>query len=240
MKTAIFSDIHANLEGLEAILEDAESLGVDDYACLGDIVGYNANPVECLLKVQSLNCPIVKGNHDFDTASSHSLEMMNPTAAAALRWTRQQLSEEQRHWLGRLRMIRQLHKATIVHATLDDPNSWNYITNRFDAMACFSFQLAPVCFCGHTHVPRIFAKSGTVSEMPAQAFFLEKNTQYIVNVGSVGQPRDGDWRASYCIYDTEESSIHFRRVSYDLQKAQKKILAAHLPESLASRLAQGR
>jgi len=240
MKVALFSDIHANLEALEAVLADAETQACDSYVCLGDVVGYNADPAECLERVRALDCPVVKGNHDQDCGSDTSLDMMNPTAAEALRWTRAQLSPDQREWLARLRMVRQVHDFTIVHSTLDQPTSWNYVTNKFDAMANFSYQVSSVCFCGHTHVPRLFTKADRVQEAPAESLTLEEGTQYFINTGSVGQPRDGDWRASYCIYDLDQKTITFRRLEYDIQTAQQKILAAGLPTSLADRLALGR
>lgn len=241
MRIAIFSDIHANLEALEAVLADSEEQGCDNYICLGDVVGYNADPAACLEKVRSMGCPVVKGNHDQDCAHDTSLEMMNPVAAEALEWTREQLSAEQRQWLARLRMVRQVHDFTIVHSTLDQPTSWNYVTNKFDAMANFTYQVTPVCFYGHTHVPRVFVRdSSRVQEVPAESIVIEDGNKYFINTGSVGQPRDGDWRASYCIYDTDHKLIAFRRLEYDLETAQKKILAAGLPESLAERLPFGR
>ncbi|BDS08605.1 serine/threonine protein phosphatase [Oceaniferula spumae] len=240
MRVAIFSDIHANLEALEAILADSEEQGCDSYICLGDVVGYNADPAACLERVKAMGCPVVKGNHDQDCGHDTSLEMMNPVAAEALQWTREQLSPEQRQWLARLRMVRQVHDFTIVHSTLDQPNSWNYVTNKFDAMANFSYQVTPVCFYGHTHVPRVFIRGQRVQEVPAETIQIEEGSKYFINTGSVGQPRDGDWRASYCIYDLEQQMIVFRRLEYDLETAQKKIRDAGLPESLAERIAFGR
>lgn len=240
MKIAIFGDIHANLEALQAVLADAEEQDCTSHVCLGDIVGYNANPSECLEIVQSLNCPIVKGNHDSDAGGDHSLEMMNPTAARALTWTREQLTTEQREYLARLRMVRQVGEFTVVHSTLDQPNTWNYVTNKFDAMSNFSYQFTQVCFHGHTHVPRVFVRGTRVQDTPPELVAIEDNMKYFINAGSVGQPRDGDWRASYVIYDTELKLIKFRRLEYDIQIAQQKIMAAGLPQSLADRLATGR
>jgi len=240
MRIAIFGDIHANLEALEAVLEDARAQGTTDYVCMGDIVGYNADPVACLEIVKEMNCPVIKGNHDEDASGEHSLESMNPVAAAALEWTRAQLTEEHRQWLRRLRMVRQVADFTIVHATLDQPANWNYVTNRFDAMSNFSYQFTQLCFHGHTHVPRVYVKSDKVHEVPAESIAIEANSKYFINVGSVGQPRDGDWRACYAIYDIDHNLVVFRRVEYDIKKTQEKILAAGLPEMLAERLADGR
>ncbi len=240
MKVALFGDIHANLEAFETVLADAEAQGCDSYVCLGDVVGYNANPAECLEKVRAMGCPVVKGNHDEDAGGDHSLEMMNPVAAQALTWTREQLTAEQREFLARMRMVRQVEDFTIVHSTLDQPNVWNYVTNKFDAMSNFSYQFTQVCFHGHTHVPRVFVRGARVQEVQPESIEIEDGMKYFVNAGSVGQPRDGDWRASYCIYDLDAKIIHFRRLEYDIETTQKKIIDAGLPEALATRLADGR
>lgn len=240
MRIALFGDIHANLEALNAVLEDAADQGCAQWVCLGDVVGYNANPAECLELVRAMNCPVVKGNHDEDAGGSHSLDSMNPTAATALLWTREHLSEEQRAWLRQLRMVRQVSDFTIVHSTLDQPQKWNYVTNRFDAMSNFSYQFTPVCFHGHTHVPRIFVKDARVKEVPAESVEIEPGTKYFINIGSVGQPRDGDWRACYVIFDLPKQLVQFRRLEYDLPTTQRKIRDAGLPPGLADRLGDGR
>jgi len=240
MRIALFGDIHANLEALEAVLEDASKQSVTDYVCMGDIVGYNADPAACLERVQAMDCPTVKGNHDEDASGSHSLENMNPVAATALEWTRRQLSDEQRQWLRRLRMVRQVADFTVVHSTLDQPSHWNYVTNRFDAMSNFSYQFTQICFHGHTHVPRVYIKNDRVKEETTDSVMIEDGAKYFINVGSVGQPRDGDWRACYAIYDLDRQLISFRRVEYDIAETQRKIQAAGLPEMLAERIAEGR
>jgi len=240
MRIALFGDIHANLEALEAVLADAREQHCSDFVCLGDVVGYNANPAECLEIVREMNCPVVKGNHDEDASGDHSLETMNPTAATALMWTREQLNQEQREWLRKMRMVRQVADFTVVHSTLDQPTNWNYVTNSFDAMSNFSYQFTQVCFHGHTHVPRVYIKDSKVHEVAAESVVIEPGSKYFINAGSVGQPRDGDWRSCYAIYDIESRLIVFRRIEYDLAKTQKKILDAGLPPMLAERLADGR
>jgi predicted phosphodiesterase len=240
MRIALFGDIHANLEALEAVLADAATHGVTDYVCMGDIVGYNADPVACLERVRAMEIPTIKGNHDEDAAGNHLLDSMNPVAAAALQWTRGQLSDEHRLWLRRLRMVRQVSDFTVVHSTLDQPSCWNYVTNRFDAMANFSYQFTQVCFHGHTHVPRVYVKADKVQEVPAESVAIEPGSKYFINVGSVGQPRDGDPRSCYAIYDIDHQVVVFRRIDYDLPTTQRKILAAGLPPALAERLADGR
>lgn len=240
MRIALFGDIHANLEALEAVLADAASQDVTDYVCMGDIVGYNADPGACLERVRAMDCPTVKGNHDEDASNTHSLDNLNPVAALALEWTRGQLDENQRQWLRRLRMVRQVSDFTVVHSTLDQPAHWNYVTNRFDAMSNFSYQFTRVCFHGHTHVPRVYVKNDKVHEVSAGPVVIEASSKYFINVGSVGQPRDGDWRACYAIYDLDEKLVTFRRVEYDIATTQRKILSAGLPEMLAERIAEGR
>lgn len=240
MRIALFGDIHANLEALETVLQDARDHSVNEYVCLGDVVGYNADPAACLEIVRQMNCPTVKGNHDEDAAGSHSLDTMNPVAAAALMWTRKQLNPEQRDWLNRLRMIRQVKDFTVVHSTLDNPPEWNYVTNRFEAIANFTYQFTQLCFHGHTHVPRIYVKNSGVAELEPGTVNIEPGSKYFINIGSVGQPRDGDWRASYVIYDTEAHTVTFRRLEYDIVTTQNKIVAAGLPIMLAERLADGR
>jgi len=161
-------------------------------------------------------------------------------AAAALEWTRQQLTNEQRQWLARLRMVRQVSDFTVVHSTLDQPANWNYVTNRFDAMSNFSYQFTPICFHGHTHVPRVYMKTDKVQEVFSDSVAIEDGAKYFINVGSVGQPRDGDWRACYAIYDLEQQMVVFRRVDYDIAETQRKIMAAGLPPMLAERIQEGR
>ncbi|MEO0413358.1 MAG: metallophosphoesterase family protein [Verrucomicrobiota bacterium] len=241
MRYAIFGDIHANLEALETVLYDAAENHCTEYVCIGDIVGYNANPKECLHTVRDMGCPVVKGNHDEEAVQDTSLEGLNPLARHAMEWTRAQLAPDERQWLIDLKFMRQVRDFTIVHATLDTPGGWTYVSNKFDAMASFSYQFTQLCFYGHTHTPRVYVKSDGVTEWEHQPTLnLEAGKKYFVNVGSVGQPRDGDWRSSYAIYDSDEQAIYFRRLEYDIQTAQQKIIDAGLPDMLARRLALGK
>lgn len=239
-KFAIISDIHGNLEALQAVIQDAQSLQADSFVCLGDIVGYNANPSECLELIKSLNCPVIKGNHDEEASSDSNPAGMNPIAYEALMWTRNHLSEEQKEWLRKLRMVRNVPPFTIVHSTLDQPSLWHYIINKFDAASNFNFQFTDVCFHGHTHVPKAFIhENGVTEEYAPEDFSITPNRKYFINVGSVGQPRDGNNKASYVLYDTDINAVFFRRIEYDIQTAQQKIIDAGLPEVLASRLEKG-
>lgn len=240
MKFAILGDIHANLDALEAVLADASAQGAASHVCIGDIVGYNANPRECLARIRALDCPVVKGNHDEVAGAATEIIGLNPLALNALLWTRDQLSDEDRKWLRELRLVRQVKDFTIVHATLDTPGGWDYVLNKFDAMSSFSYQFTQLCFFGHTHVPRVYVKGLSVMVENETFITLEKGRKYFINVGSVGQPRDGDWRASYAIYDAEAGTVALRRVEYDLASAQRKIIDAGLPPQLAERLAYGK
>jgi diadenosine tetraphosphatase ApaH/serine/threonine PP2A family protein phosphatase len=240
MRFAIFGDIHANLQALEAVLSDARTQLCTHYVCLGDIVGYNANPRECLSIVRGLECPTVKGNHDEQASLIANQEGFNPLAEEAIQWTREQLGEDEKHWLRELRLQRQVRDFTIVHASLDTPHKWDYVFNQLDAATSFSYQHTTLCFIGHTHMPKAYVRDGSVRSLPLDILSLQQGKKYLINVGSVGQPRDGDWRSAYCIYDTTSNEVELRRVEYDIATAQAAIRAAGLPDKLADRLAVGR
>lgn len=240
MKFAVFGDVHANLEALEAVLEDAAAQGVTHHVCIGDLVGYNANPHECVERIRALECPVVKGNHDEEASADTEIVGLNPLALAALLWTRDHLDEQDKRWLKELRLVRQVRDFTIVHATLDTPGGWSYVLTKFDAMASFSYQFTQLCFFGHTHAPRFYVKGLSVAVEPEPNLVLESGKKYFVNVGSVGQPRDGDPRACWVLYDAASGRISIRRVEYDLRRAQQKIRDAGLPPQLADRLAIGK
>ncbi len=240
MRFAIFGDIHSNLEALEAVLADARDAGCTHYVCLGDVVGYNANPHECVEIVRSLECPVVKGNHDEQASIETDLDGFNPLAEEAINWTREHLAEEDKVWLRDLRMVRQVRDFTIVHATLDTPGKWGYVFNQLDATASFNYQHTNICFYGHTHAPRAYVRDTTVKSVPLDQLRIEPRKKYFINVGSVGQPRDGDWHAAYCIFHTDHHTVELRRIEYDIYTAQDKIVEAGLPQRLADRLAQGK
>ena len=144
MKFAIFGDIHANLEALNAVLEDAKNHDFTHFVCIGDIVGYNANPRECLNIIRSLDCPVVKGNHDEVASSDSELVGLNPLAQHSMQWTRDNLDSEDKLYLRELKLLRQVRDFTIVHATLDSPASWGYVTTKFDALESLGYQYTPV------------------------------------------------------------------------------------------------
>jgi predicted phosphodiesterase len=250
MRFAVFSDIHANLEALEAALADANERRCTHFVCLGDLVGYNANPRECIERVRTMDCPIVKGNHDEQASLIESSRDFNELAEQAMNWTRNHLPEEDRHWLRELPLQKQVHLSadasaeagdfTIVHSTLDTPGQWGYVMNDLDAAASFTYQHTAICFFGHTHVPMAFVRDDGIRRIKFDHLRIDPTKKYFINVGSVGQPRDGDWRAAYCIYDLDTNDVEQRRVRYDVAKAQKKINKAGLPVLLAERLGIGR
>lgn len=240
MRFAILSDIHSNLEALEAVLEDAKTQRCTQFVCLGDIVGYNANPRECLKIIQELECPVVKGNHDEQVSIVRSTEGFNELAEEAIDWTRAQLSTDDKAWLADLRLTRQVRDFTIVHATLDTPGQWGYVFNDLDAIASFTYQHTSLAFFGHTHWPTAFVREDNVRRIAIGQIVLSAGRRYFINPGSIGQPRDRDWRAAYCILHTDRQLVEERRVKYDLATAQRKIREAGLPDRLADRLAVGR
>src|SRR2546430_4271786 len=240
MKYAVIADIHANLEALEVVLEDARTQNCTHYCCVGDVVGYNANPKECLDIVRSMGMPCVKGNHDEYCSTEEALDGFNPHAADGLNWTGKQLPEEDKQWLRELKYIRLVASFSVVHATLDVPQRWGYVFDKLAAAASFTYQNTSVCFFGHTHVPVAFIRDSVVRGGTYSKFKVETGRKYFVNVGSVGQPRDGNPKAAYVIYDLDEGSIELRRLDYDIPKAQKKILEAGLSARPARRPAGGR
>lgn len=240
MRFAIFGDIHANLHALQTVLADAQSKDCTHYVCMGDLVGYNAFPHECLEIVRTLDCPVVKGNHDEQASMVGYQEGFNPLAEEAMNWTREHLTDDDKEWLRALRLTRQVRDFTIVHATLDTPHKWGYIFNQLDAAASFTYQHTSLCFIGHTHTPKAYVLDGSVRTIALGTLKLQVGKKYLVNVGSVGQPRDGDWRASYCIYDVPTNEVRLQRLEYDFVAAQNAILDAGLPAKLAERLAFGR
>jgi len=240
MRFAIFGDIHANLHALQAVLADAKGQDATHYVCMGDVVGYNAFPRECLDIVRELDCPTVKGNHDEQASMDITQEGLNPLAEEALDWTREQLAPADQQWLRELRMQRQVRDFTIVHSTLDTPHKWGYVTTQLDAAASFSYQHTGICFIGHTHVPRAYVREGSVRTLSFGTLQIQRNQKYLVNVGSVGQPRDGDPRAAYALFDTDTLQWTQFRVPYDVRETQQRMRAAGLPPKLALRLEYGR
>ncbi len=241
MKICLLGDIHANLEALQAVLRAAVKQKITHFACLGDIVGYGADPGPCVREIMKLGCPTVAGNHDFAVVGYTSDDYFNPFARDAVVWTRKQLSPEETDFLTSLPFIHNdLNDFTVVHATLDEPEKWGYVLNFFDAARCFRFLKTRICFIGHSHIPIILEKCETIEAIYETKYRLKPDCKYIINIGSVGQPRDGNYRACFAIYDTKEMVVEIKRVAYDVGKAQAKIVKSGLPEVLADRLGIGK
>jgi predicted phosphodiesterase len=240
MKYAIIADIHGNLEAFHVVLEDIRAQKATHIVCLGDIVGYNANPKECLDLIRQMNIPCVKGNHDEYCSTNDHLEGFNPHAAEAVHWTRNQITDDDKEWLHNLKYTRMAANFTMVHATLDAPERWGYVFDKLAAAASFPYQTTQLCFFGHTHVPVAFMRDTVVRGGTYSKFKIDPSKKYFINVSAVGQPRDNNPKCGYVIYDQEAATIELRRLDYDIATTQKKIRAAGLPERLAERLAFGR
>lgn len=242
MRHALISDIHANLEALEVALNDIRAKSIERIYCLGDVVNYGANPNECLKLVRDAAPVIIRGNHEAALVSEEIASTFNPYARDALEWTREQLPEEDRRSLSRLPLTYAQGEWMLVHGTVEQPENFDYLFDAADASRNFRhFSGCRICFFGHTHVPLLF------SEKNRQAFHLSpgkvelaREDRYIINVGSVGQPRDLDPRLGYMIFDDEDFSIEFVRLFYDYKVAARKILKMGLPSFLADRLGVGR
>ncbi len=240
MRYAILSDVHANLEALEAVLRALEKEHVDRLLCAGDLVGYGADPAACLAQLRNQGAACVCGNHDYAVAGKLEPDWFNDQARAAVEWTARCLPEPEKGYLEELPLVWTDSNVTLVHGSVHEPEQFHYVMDLVNARASLDAQKTPVAFIGHTHVPRIFAQQdGKVSTLRVQQLRLDPKQKYLVNVGSVGQPRDGDPRAAYCLFDAEAQSLEIRRVPYEIARAQEKIVRNGLPRFLADRLSVG-
>lgn len=238
MKYAIISDIHSNLEALLAVLRDRELSNTDEIISLGDAVGYGASPNECIQLLIDKSVTSIIGNHDKVAAELEEPYNFNPVAREAVLWTRGMLSNENKEYIKSLPITRDFGSFIAVHGAVSSPDK--YITGRFEAEPEYILmEDARVCFFGHTHVPAVYSSKNDYEYFPAAKLTLNHETKYLINPGSVGQPRDNDPRAAYIIYDTNEGTIEYKRVSYDIAVAKRKIMDAGLPEVLSERLSYG-
>lgn len=240
MRYAILGDIHSNLEALEAVLADIAKARVDALYCVGDIVGYAADPGKCIARLKEINCPTVAGNHDYGVVEKTSVEYFNPDARDAVLWTRKNLSDEDKKYLVDLPLVLDCEHFTLAHGTLHSPDSFDYILTIYDAHLSFQTLQRSICFLGHSHVPITFFNDNPISYMIEPEINLDGTDKVLVNVGSVGQPRDQDKRAAWALYDVEKRRVWIRRVEYDVEAAARKILEAGLPQMNAERLSLGR
>jgi len=244
MRYAILSDIHANLEALQAVLDRIAALGADTVVCLGDLVGYNANPNECVDIVRRDGIACIMGNHDAVACGLEDPGCFNPAAKESVLWTRERLTLENRSFLRGLPRELPIDVFFICHGSIHDTN--RYIMDDDDVRSNFSLMedmpdRPAVCFYGHTHRRAVHRAAGNAlvqertDEIP-----LDGKMQYLINPGAVGQPRDGDPQAAFLIYDAKARQVTFYRTEYDIAACQAKIIRAGLPAKLAQRLSIGR
>lgn len=242
MTWAFFSDVHGNLEALKEVAGDFARQGVTRSFFMGDAVGYGPSPNECLKIIGELTPVRLIGNHDEAALEDSIPDEFNKHARAAIIWTKATLTPDARTMLQSFTTTETIDEFRLVHASPLKPRRWDYILDPIGAAAAFTTFTEPACFIGHTHQPLVFQKAegtpctGTRTETVA----LDPQTRYLINVGSVGQPRDGDARACYVLYDPEVRQLKYRRVSYDFGITQEKMRTAGLPEFLAARLETGR
>lgn len=242
MRYLVFSDIHGNLEALERALEETRRSRADLAVSLGDVVGYGASPDECVALVQEIAQLRIGGNHDVAAAGLIETASFSETAREALRWTSRAIAPRTRELLGEYDTVRRHGDCVFAHASPVAPMDWEYVRTLAQADVIFARTAERFVFVGHTHVPGIIERHGNgamrVVRGPLAA--TVPGCRYLVNVGSVGQPRDGVAAASYAILDTRKELLTIRRVPYDIRGAQDRIRSAGLPETLAERLATAR
>jgi predicted phosphodiesterase len=231
MRIAIISDIHSNLEALKAVLQEAKIIGYDDLICLGDIVGYGPDPEPCLDIVFENAKMIIKGNHEQAVVNPESLYKFNVYARESILWTIENISEKYFRFLNYLKYDYSCDNIQYVHSSPSNPGDWDYISNYHDASRYFSVMNEKLCFVGHSHVAGIYKQKDF-------EIFSAKNKS-IINVGSVGQPRDGNSESSFGIFDLDKWNYTNYRVEYDIEKTREKILKNKLPVFLADRLLKG-
>lgn len=245
MRIGILGDIHSNFDALQAVVGELKNANIDQWVQVGDIVGYGAEPQKCLQAVRELNCTVCIGNHDAAVIGQLPTEYFNPYARQAVEWTASQLNNDEIDFLRQLPLVVEREHYTVVHGTMHFPEQFGYVMSVVEARDSLRKQNTHICFVGHSHVPAIYMQGSQESEEVRVAFSPEVTAltsecyKVLMNVGSVGQPRDEDPRAAYAIFDTDTGEASIRRVAYDIASAQRKILAAGLPEVLANRLALG-
>ncbi|MBU4377220.1 MAG: metallophosphatase family protein [Candidatus Omnitrophica bacterium] len=241
MRYGIFSDVHSNGEAFQTVITSLKEENIDIYICIGDIVGYGAEPSDCIDLTRKITDKVVAGNHDWASAGILTTSYFNDFAKEAIEWTSKRLVVEEKEYLKALSLVYEDENITAVHGSLNEPEEFHYILDTSQALATFGLMKGELCFIGHSHLPLICAKGRKgVAFLPESEVKIEKGARYIINVGSVGQPRDGDPRASYAVFDTEKSYAEIKRAPYDVKKAAKKIIDAGLPPVLAARLNEGR
>ena len=242
MRYGIFADVHSNLEALDAVIKAYQKEAIDKYLCVGDVVGYATNPKECIQIVKSFTMITMAGNHDWGSVDLFSVDYFNPNAKEAILWTKHNLDTQDKYFLESLKLVYKNEDLTLVHGTLDAPEEFHYMTDTYIAQESFKLLENNICFIGHSHVTGVFVndKDGPIYYQEVDYIDIKDENKYIINVGSVGQPRDDNPQSAYCIYDTSKKEVQIKRISYDIQTTRGKIIEAGLPRFLGDRLLIGK
>lgn len=246
MRIGILGDVHSNLEALDAVLDRMAGENIDHWVQVGDIVGYGADPVPCLGRIREVGCTVCIGNHDAAVVGFLNTDYFNTYARAAIDWTREQLPDKELDYLRNLPLLVEHPEYTVVHGSLHMPEQFGYVLSKVEAVDSLRHQRTKMAFVGHSHVPAVYLQSNDRAEHDLEVLYdseirghIEGFDRALMNVGSVGQPRDEDPRAAYGVYDTETGEVKIGRVVYDIETAQQKIRDAGLPPVLADRLSLG-
>jgi len=241
MRYLVFSDVHSNLESLQAFIETIKTIDHDKKVCLGDLVGYNADPNPVLNWIRKNVDIVLGGNHDYAVLGKTDISYFNPYAYRACMWTRKALTKTNKKFLQTLPCEKEEDGVCWVHSSPFEPEHWHYVNSARDGKINFDHFATQMCFVGHSHQPIILEKKpgGGIQEYAPKLFELQPKCRYIVNVGSLGQPRDGNPNPCFVIYDSARGTVDFRRYEYDFALTQKKILDNGLPPPLAERLGYG-
>lgn len=244
MRIGIFSDVHGNLEALQVVLQYLNKEEINQYLCIGDLIGYGANPNECVKLIKELKCVSVAGNHDYGVLEKTDISNFNDAAKSAIAWTKQVISKDAVDFLKQLQLVNTYQSMLLVHATPDKPEVWKYVFTLAQAQEQFLSFTDKICLIGHSHIPFIVEKDETNNRYviinESKVKIKGQGFRYIINVGSVGQPRDNSPDTCVVIYDTKIGCLEIKRFAYNFKLTQEKIIKAGLPEILATRLSTGR
>lgn len=242
MRLALISDIHANLEALQAVLDDITRQKADKICCLGDVIGYGCDPAECLRLVNE-NCAIkLMGNHEYAAMGLMPATYLNEIAQESLKWTQHHINDREMAIISDFEMDTILDDLYLVHASPFEPDKWHYIMTLAEAQKAFDSFEMKISLFGHTHIPVIYSLSPErrLRQTAGHDFLPDADNRYLINIGSVGQPRDNDPRACYAVFDTDEWSVNYYRTPYNINLTQEKMTRAQIPPMLIERLSTGR